>query len=173
MSDPCFVQISFKIKPNMPQDMRKLILLAFTDYYIKWFPNEKPVEDKCRGLIEKYPVISEFWRNDVYHNVGLQKCQLDENDWIIRNREKEPDRHHACIGVSVVTLPRLESQLDEFLSLVGEYIESEVSSIGYQHLRDYGTYACYYYFDSDGNIRRKLLTPSEDDSIVYQNKGGE
>ena len=35
MSDPSFVHISFKIKPEMPSGMKQYLLLAFTDYYVK------------------------------------------------------------------------------------------------------------------------------------------
>ena len=40
MSDPSLVQISFKIKPEMPYDMKKFILSAFTDYYEKYYPEK-------------------------------------------------------------------------------------------------------------------------------------
>lgn len=39
MSDPSLVQITFKIKPEMPYDMKKLILALFTDYF-NYYPEK-------------------------------------------------------------------------------------------------------------------------------------
>ena len=79
MSDPSLVQISFKIKPEMPKDMKKYILDAFTDYY-KYYPNKQPSHEEYLQLMEKYPEICAMHRNDAYHNVDFQTCNLSEYD---------------------------------------------------------------------------------------------
>ena len=95
MSDPSLVQISFKIKPEMPYDMKKFILSAFTDYYEKYYPEKILDVEECLRLRELYPVIGDLARNDAYHNIDMQICQLDSWDvYDIDNNEISHDDGH-------------------------------------------------------------------------------
>ena len=75
MSDPSLVQITFKIKPEMPKDMKRFILYAFTDYYKTYYPDKEVTYEEYLKLREKYPVIGDLDHNDAYHNVDKQNCQ--------------------------------------------------------------------------------------------------
>ena len=165
MSDPSFVHISFKIKPEMPSGMKQYLLLAFTDYYTKYFPDQKPTQEEIEKLTREYEPIATLWRNDVYHNVGFQRCQLDPWDM---ERPTNPDFPEIdTVGISITTLPRLSSTIENFFKLVGPYITSSVCSLGYQHEDDYGQTADYFYFDNDGNIRKKVLKPANEDEVIW------
>lgn len=183
MSDPSLVQISFKIKPEMPYDMKKFILSAFTDYYEKYYPKKTLSVEECLRLRELYPVIGDLTRNDAYHNIDFQTCQLDE--WFvydIDNNEILHDEMHRLdengneipndipkLGVSIVSLPRNPEVVDEFLKLVGPYIYSEVSTIGICHYYDYGKTVAYYYFDKKNNICKHMIKTNKNDEILYDN----
>ena len=53
MSDPSLVQITFKIKPEMPKDMKRFILYAFTDYYETYYPDKQVTYEEYLELREK------------------------------------------------------------------------------------------------------------------------
>jgi len=182
MSDPSLVQITFKIKPEMPKDMKKLILACFTDYYIKYYPN-KIKDDDIRELGEKYPAIYDLERNDAYHNVDFQVCQLSKYDiydldtnelfeplgWFEdENGNKiEEDNPLPDIGISILSLPRRPETVDDFFKLVGPYIVSLVQTIGICHHYDYGKTVSYYYFDKKNNIRKHVIKTNKNDEILY------
>lgn len=186
MSDPSLVQITFKIKPEMPKDMKKLILACFTDYYTKYYPN-KIKDDDIRELGEKYPAIYDLERNDAYHNVNFQVCQLSKYDvydldtnelleqrgWFEdENGNKiEEDNPLPDIGISILSLPRRPETVDDFFKLVGPYIVSLVQTIGICHHYDYGKTVSYYYFDRKGNIRKHMIKIDDSDEILYDDKG--
>lgn len=183
MSDPSLVQITFKIKPEMPKDMKKLILTCFTDYYTKFYPN-KINDDDIRELGKKYPAIYDLERNDAYHNVDFQVCQLSKYDvydldtnelfeqlgWFEdENGNKiEEDNPLPDIGISILSLPRSPETVDEFFKLVGPYIISLVQTIGICHHYDYGKTVSYYYFDKENNIRKHMIKTNENDEILWR-----
>lgn len=182
MSDPSLVQITFKIKPEMPKDMKKLILACFTDYYTKYYPN-KIKDDDIRELGEKYPAIYDLERNDAYHNVDFQVCQLDMytvydldtleilhdvGHWLDDNGNEIPN-DTPDIGVCITSLPRRPETLDEFFKLVGPYITSEVCTLGIQHFYDYGKTVAYYYIDDKGCIKKHIIKTTKTDEILYDN----
>jgi len=187
MSDPSLVQITFKIKPEMPKDMKKLILAYFTDYYIKYYPDKTIDRKEWTKLIKKYDTISDLYRNDAYHNVDFQRCQLstwdvydlDTNELFEKrgwfedeNGNKiEEDNPLPDIGISILSLPRRPETLDEFFKLVGPYIKSLVTTIGICHYYDYGKTVAYYYFDRKGNIRKHVIKTDDSDEILYDDKG--
>lgn len=181
MSDPSLVQISFKIKPEMPYDMKKFILSAFTDYYEKYYPEKVLNVEECLRLRELYPAIGDLARNDAYHNIDMQICQLDSWDvYDIDNNEILHDDGHwldedgneipndiPSIGVSIISLPRNPETVDEFLKLVGPYIYSEVSTIGICHYYDYSKTVAYYYMDELGNVKKHMIQIAPEDKIVF------
>lgn len=169
MSDPSLVQITFKIKPAMPYDMKKLILALFTDYF-NYYPEKADDEEICK-ISAKYPVIAKLYRNDAYHNVQQQVCQLDTfflydidtedryekvGCWLDDNGNDIPNPL-PNIGVSIISLPRTPDIVEQFLELVAPYIDSETCTIGIQHYSDYGKIVAYYYIDDDGNIRKHMI----------------
>ena len=156
MSDPSFINITFQIKPNMPEDMKTLILYCFTDYFEKYFPDKKPSNETYNKLIDKYPEIADLYRGDVYHNVGLQRCQLKE--FHIFNKSN--------IGLSIISLPSFSNALDKFFALVGPYIDSSVNTFGIMEEDDWSKQTWYYYIDSDNGCIKKHLIKVEDDDIV-------
>lgn len=160
MSDPCLVQISFRVNDTMPEEMKKCLLISFTDYYGE---HEISVEERNR-LWDRYPHIRFLCRNDCYHNIEFQKYQLTKSD----REQLNTNFKAATIGIGITSLPRSPEDLEDFLKSIGPYIGSTVCSIGYQHIYDFWEGACYYYMDSKGNIRKKLLIPSNDDEIVYK-----
>ena len=183
MSDPSLVQISFKIKPEMPYDMKKFILSAFTDYYEKYYPEKTLSVEECLRLRELYPAIGDLARNDAYHNIDMQICQLDVYDvydldtleilhdnghWLDENGNEIPNDTPA-IGVCITSLPRRPETLDEFLKLVGPYITSEVCTLGIQHFYDYDKTVAYYYIDDKGYIKKHIIKTSKKDEILYNN----
>lgn len=184
MSDPSLVQISFKIKPEMPYDMKKFILSAFTDYYEKYYPEKTLDVEECLRLRELYPVIGDLARNDAYHNIDMQICQLDSWDvYDIDNNEISHDNGHWLdedgneipndipnIGVSIISLPRNQETVDEFLKLVGPYVYSEVSTIGICHYYDYGKTVAYYYIDDKGCIKKHIIKTSKKDETLLENQ---
>lgn len=180
MSDPSLVQISFKIKPEMPKDMKRFILYAFTDYYETYYPDKKVTHEEYLELREKYPVICDLNRNDAYHNVDKQNCQLDmftvydldtleilhdNGHWLDENGNEIPN-NTPDIGVCITSLPRRPETLDEFLKLVGPYITSEVCTLGIQHFYDYGKTVAYYYIDKQGHIRKQMIEQKDDDEVL-------
>ena len=183
MSDPSLVQISFKIKPEMPKEMKQLILYYFTDYYHKYYPDkELGLADLCNSK-DEYSVIGNLFRNDAYHNVILQQCTLDpleiydldtgeilhdNGHWLDENGNEIPN-DTPSIGVCITSLPRRPETLDEFLKLVGPYIYSEVSTIGICHYYDYGKTVAYYYFDKKNNICKHMIKTNKNDEILYNN----
>ena len=154
MSDPSLCQITFEIKENMPEDMKKFILWSFTDYYEKY--EAEPSDEEIEELCKKYPEIDALNRNDGYHNVQQQKCQLDhfdvENDY--------------PLGVSIISLPRSTSRVDDFFALVGDYIRSSVCTLGIVHDTDYLPTCYYYYFDESKRIRKHCIETSVHDTII-------
>lgn len=183
MSDPSLVQISFKIKPEMPYDMKRLILYAFTDYY-EYYPDKKVTYKEYLELREKYPVIGDLNRNDAYHNVDKQNCQLDiftvydldtleilhdNGHWLDENGNEIPNAT-PNIGVCITSLPRRPETLDEFLKLVGPYITSEVCTLGIQHFYDYGKTVAYYYIDDKGCIKKHIIKTSKKDETLLENQ---
>lgn len=185
MSDPSLVQVTFNINPDMPVDMKRAILALFTDYYTKYYP-DKDKDIDWSELSKKYPVISELCRNDSYHNVTLQVCQLDSyyvydidtNEFFNKDRgyfldengNRIPEEIHS-LGVSIITLPRYSSTLYEFFKLVGPYISSCVSTLGICHHTDYGTSASYFYQDSHNNIREHVIEIDEiQDNLIYNDE---
>ena len=181
MSDPSLVQVTFKIKSEMPKDMKKLILACFTDYYIKYYPN-KIKDDDIRNLGKKYPAIYDLERNDAYHNVDFQICQLSKYDiydldtnelfeprgWFDdENGNKiEEDNPLPDIGISIISLPRYTDDIDNFFKLIGPYITSCVSTLGICHNRDYGHECYFYYIDNKGNIRKHLIKQEISDEML-------
>lgn len=156
MSDPSFINITFKIKPNMPEDMKSLILYCFTNYYTKYFPEQKPSEEEYRRLVYKYPEIKDLCRNDAYHNVDFQVCQI-----------KPPTSEKDYIGVSIISLPRFSNVLDKFFALVGPYINSAVHTFGIMEEDDWSQQTWYYYIDvSNGCIKKHLIKVEDDDPVV-------
>ncbi len=176
MSDPVLVQFTFQIQKTMPKDMKKLILYLFTDYYDFYYNNKKPSDKEISSLRRKYPEIDNLYRNDCYHNIGLQECHLEEWDVydldtnIFFNKNKEINKDHDCdyaIGISIISLPRNFDIVDNFLIKVASYIKSSVSTIGIATL-DYGFNSYYYYFDKDRNIRKQIFQPNDSDKIIYE-----
>ena len=184
MSDPSLVQISFKIKPEMPYDMKKFILSAFTDYYEKYYPDKKVTHEEYLELREKYPVISDLNHNDAYHNVDQQNCQLDMytvydldtgktlNDYWHQLDENGNEIPNATpdIGICITSLPRRPDTLDEFLKLIGPYITSEVCTLGIQHFYDYGKTVAYYYIDDKGYIKKHIIKTSKKDETLWEDQ---
>lgn len=179
MSDPSLVQISFKIKPEMPKDMKRFILYLATDYY-DYYENKKPSHEEYLELMDKYPVIRDLIRNDSYHNVDFQYCKLSKYDlydldtleilhdnghWLDENGNEIPN-NTPDIGVCITSLPRRPETLDEFLKLVGPYITSEVCTLGIQHFYDYGKTVAYYYIDKQGHIRKQMIEQKDDDEVL-------
>ena len=184
MSDPSLVQITFKIKPEMPKDMKRFILSAFTDYYEKYYPDKALSIEECLRLRELYPVIGDLARNDTYHNVDFQTCHLDMYDvydldtleilddnghWLDDNGNEIPN-DTPDIGVCITSLPRRPETLDEFLKLVGPYITSEVCTLGIQHFYDYGKTVAYYYIDNKGCIKKHVIKTTKKDEMLWENK---
>lgn len=183
MSDPSLVQISFKIKPEMPKDMKRLILSCFTDYYEKYYPDKKVTHEEYLELREKYPIIGDLNRNDAYHNVDFQTCNLSEYDlYDLDTLEILHDEGHwlddegnpipndtPSIGVSITALPRRPETVDGFFKLVGPYIYSEVCTLGICHNYDYGKTVAYYYIDDKGYIKKHIIKTSKKDEILYDN----
>ena len=165
MSDPSLVQITFKIKPEMPKDMKRFILYAFTDYYETYYPDK---------------VV-----NDAYHNVDKQNCQLDKytvydldtleilhdnGHWLDENGNEIPN-DTPDIGICITSLPRRPETLDEFFKLVGPYITSEICTLGIQHFYDYGKIVAYYYIDDKGCIKKHIIKTSEkDETLICKTK---
>lgn len=181
MSDPSLVQITFKIKPEMPKDMKRFILYAFTDYYETYYPDKEVTHEEYLELREKYPVIYDLNRNDAYHNVEKQTCQLDMysvydldtleilhdiGHWLDENGNKIPN-DTPNIGVSITSLPRRHDTIDEFLKLVGPYITSEVYTLGICHNYDYGKTVAYYYIDDKGCIKKHIIKTSKKDEALW------
>ena len=183
MSDPSLVQISFKIKPEMPKDMKKLILACFTDYYTKYYPN-KIKDDDIRELGKKYPAVYDLERNDAYHNVDFQTYNLSEYDlYDLDTLEVYKELGHflddngnpipnptPSIGIGITSLPRRPETLDEFLKLVGPYITSEVCTLGIQHFYDYGKTVAYYYIDDKGYIKKHIIKTSKKDETLWEDQ---
>lgn len=184
MSDPSLVQISFKIKPEMPKDMKRFILLAFTNYYIKYYPEKMPSMEECIKLREKYNPILSLNRNDAYHNIEQQTYVLDEYEvydldtleilhdnghWLDENGNEIPN-DIPNIGVCITSLPRRPETLDEFLKLVGPYITSEVCTLGIQHFFDYGKTVAYYYIDDKGCIKKHIIKTSKKDETLWEDQ---
>ena len=183
MSDPSLVQISFKIRPEMPKDMKRFILSAFTDYYETYYPNKKVEHEEYLQLMEKYPAISDMQRNDAYHNVDFQICKLNIYDlydldtleilddkwhWLNKNGNEIPN-DTPYIGVCITSLPRRYDTIDEFLKLVGPYITSEVCTLGICHNYDYGKTVAYYYMDKLGNIKKHMIQRAPEDEVLFDN----
>ena len=183
MSDPSLVQITFKIKPDMPKEMKQLILYYFTDYYRKYYPNkELGLSDLCNSK-DEYSVIGDLFRNDAYHNVILQQCTLDPSDvYDLDTGEILNDDCHFLddngniipnpipnIGVSIISLPRRPETVDEFFKLVGPYIDSEVCTLGICHNYDYGKVVAYYYMDKLGNIKKHMIQRAPEDEVLFDN----
>lgn len=180
MSDPSLVQITFKIKPDMPKDMKRFILYLATDYYDKYYKDKEPSHEEYLELMDKYLVIRDLIRNDSYHNVDFQYCKLSKYDlydldtleilhdnghWLDENDNEIPN-NTPDIGVCITSLPRRPETLDEFLKLVGPYITSEVCTLGIQHFYDYGKTVAYYYIDKQGHIRKQMIEQKDDDEIL-------
>lgn len=173
MSNPCLVQFTFKIKSNMPTDMKKFLLFAFTNYYTEHYPAKKPDhKTDIVPLFEKYPQILDMWRNDAYHNVDLQTCQLDSFDLydIDTNETLDKDNENEqlpLIGISIISLPRSIYRVDDFLRLIAPYITSHYPTIGIVTL-DSDEEECYYYYFKNGYIKKQLLNAQENDEIVCE-----
>lgn len=182
MSDPSLVQITFKIKPEMPKDMKRFILYLATDYY-DYYENKKPSHEEYLELMDKYPVIRDFIRNDSYHNVDFQYCKLskydlydldtleilnDEGHWLDDNGNPIPNPTPS-IGISIISLPRNPGTADEFFKLVGPYIDSEVCTLGICHNYDYGKTVAYYYMDKLGNIKKHMIQRAPEDETIFDN----
>ena len=180
MSDPSLVQITFKIKPEMPKDMKRFILYAFTDYYKTYYPDKEVTYEEYLKLREKYPVIGDLDHNDAYHNVDKQNCQLDKytvydldtleilhdnGHWLDENGNEIPN-NTPDIGICITSLPRRPETLDEFFKLVGPYITSEVCTLGIQHFYDYGKIVAYYYMDDKGCIKKHIIKTSKKDETL-------
>lgn len=136
MSDPFLVQFTFVINREMPKDMKTLILYLFTDYYEKYYPNKTPdFQNIILPLYKKYPPISDMCRNDCYHNAEFQIYHLPVSDVYDLDTEEyydsgynETGEHN--IGISILSLPRNEQVIDDFLKIVGPYIFTEHQTIG-------------------------------------------
>lgn len=180
MSDPSLVQITFKIKPDMPKNMKRFILYLATDYYDKYYKDKEPSHEEYLELMDKYPVIRDLIRNDSYHNVDFQYCKLSKYDlydldtleilhdnghWLDENGNEIPN-NTPDIGICITSLPRRPETLDEFLKLVGPYITSEVCTLGIQHFYDYGKTVAYYYIDKQGHIRKQMIEQKDDDEVL-------
>lgn len=183
MSDPSLIQITFKIKPEMPKDMKKLILMCFTNYYTEYYQSKTLTHEEYLKLGEKYPAIFELDRCDAYHNVINQQCQLDplevydldtgkilNDDCHLLDTDGNPVPNPTpSIGICITTLPRHPETLDEFFKLVGPYIDSEVCTLGIQHFYDYGETVAYYYIDKLGNIKKHMIQRAPEDETIFDN----
>lgn len=182
MSDPSLVQITFKIRPEMPKDMKRFILYLATDYY-DYYENKKPSHEEYLELMTKYYPIRELIHNDAYHNIDQQICVLDEYDlydldtleilhddghWLDDNGNKIPN-NTPDIGICITSLPRRPEALDEFFKLVGPYIYSEVCTLGICHNYDYGKTVAYYYMDKLGNIKKHMIQRAPEDETIFDN----
>lgn len=176
MSDPFLVQFTFRINREMPKDMKTLILYLFTDYYEKYYPNKKPdFLTVVIPLYKKYPVILDMCRNDCYHNVEFKTCHLAISDVYDLDTEKYYNDDYTeimnhTIGISIVSLPRSEKIIDDFLKTIEPYISSKNSTIGITTW-DCGN-LCYYYYYGKNGIMKQTLSPTKDDKLVceYQQK---
>lgn len=183
MSDPSLVQISFKIKPEMPKDMKRFILYLTTDYYNTYYKDKKPSHKEYMELMNKYEVIRDLIRNDCYHNIDQQICQLDRSDvydldtneilydechWVDKDGNSIPNPTPS-IGICITTLPRRPETVDKFFKLVGPYIYSEVCTLGICHYSDYGKTVAYYYMDKLGNIKKHMIKRAPEDTTIFDN----
>ena len=180
MSDPSLVQITFKIKPEMPKDMKKLILALFTNYF-DYYPNKINSDEEIDRICDRYPVIADLDRNDSYHNVNQQRCQLDTYDlYDLDTEERYEEVGHWLdndgneipnpvpnIGISIISLPRSANTVEKFLELVAPYIYSETCTLGIQHYSDYGKTVAYYYIDDERHIRKYMIeTNKNNDKLI-------
>lgn len=165
MSDPYLTQISFKIDNSMPKDMKMLLLYLFTDYYITYYPNKEPdFETVIKPLYEKYPAINFMFRNDCYHNVSVQLCQLDKDD--VYDIDDENKESYKSMGVCITSLPRSIDDVDNFFKTIGQYIYSSVPTLGIATL-DYGN-VCYYYYTNGFEISKHLINiDSNKDETIF------
>lgn len=180
MSDPCLVQINFRIKPEMPYDMKKLILALFTDYYETYYPDKSLSQEEYNKLRDKYETISNLCRNDAYHNIEFQTYKLDEYEvydldtlevyeelgYFLDDNGNPIPNPTPSIGIGITSLPRRPETVEEFLELVGPYIYSTVSTIGICHYFDYGTTVAYYYIDKQGHIRKQMIEQKDNDEVL-------
>lgn len=111
MSNPCLVQISFWVNDTMPEEMKKCLLMSFTDYYGE---HEISVEERNR-LWNRYPHMCFLCRNDGYHNIEFQKYQLTNSD----REQLNTNFKTATIGVGITALPRRPEVLEDFLKSIG------------------------------------------------------
>lgn len=171
MSNPSLVQISFKIKPDMPKEMKRFILYLATDYYSKYYKDKEPSHEEYLELMDKYPIIRDIIHNDCYHNVDFQICELDtadvydldtgeilydEGHWL-DDKGNEIPNDTPSIGICITSLPKRPETVDGFFKLVGPYIYSEVSTLGICHCFDFGDECNYYYRDHLGRIRKHII----------------
>lgn len=135
MSDPWLTQLTFELNNDTPYEIKKLMLYLFTDYYEKHYPEKTPTHEEMLELYEKHKPIINMHRDDCYHNVSLQQCQLDGADlYDIDTGEYKldymQDIGNHSIGFSIVSLPRSLSRVIEFFEYMAPYIWSRNPILG-------------------------------------------